>query len=111
MTRAFPSPSPNTVCVPSFHRSHALHPAAATRKTGSVGLAGISGAAVCTRLLAILNLMHPHRPGRLGSYKLLDGKDYQADKHEISYGISHLQYQEASRVCSHHAAGGKDRPR
>jgi secondary thiamine-phosphate synthase enzyme len=28
----------------------------------------------------MLNLMHPDRPGRLSSYKLLGGKDYRADK-------------------------------
>jgi secondary thiamine-phosphate synthase enzyme len=36
------------------------------------------GAAVCNRRLAMLNLMRPNRPGRLPSYKLLDGKNYEA---------------------------------
>src|ERR1043166_705822 len=78
MTRAFSLPSPKTVCVPRFHRSHALHPAAAARSTGSVALAGINEAAVCNLLLAMLNLMRANLPGQLSSYKLLGGENYEA---------------------------------
>lgn len=43
---ALAAPSPNTVCVPRFHKSHAVQPAAAVRREGKVGEEGINGAAV-----------------------------------------------------------------
>src|SRR5216684_2670007 len=39
-------PSPKTVWVPVFHKSHALQPEAAARSAGSVGFGGMSGWAV-----------------------------------------------------------------
>src|SRR5215813_11796921 len=41
MTGALLGPSPKTVCVPFFHKSHALHPAAMARSSANVLFGGI----------------------------------------------------------------------
>src|SRR4051812_12645775 len=46
ITRALAGPSPNTVCVPSFQRSHALQLRADCCNFGSVGEGGMSAAAL-----------------------------------------------------------------
>src|SRR5438270_3181545 len=57
ITRAAGLPSPKTVCVPSFHRSQALHPAAAVRRAGSVSLSGMGAADTRVGRWAMLFLM------------------------------------------------------
>src|SRR6266540_3822567 len=52
ITSAVLRPSPNTVCVPDFQRSHALQPAAASLSLGRPPRSGSSSSADCTRLLA-----------------------------------------------------------
>src|SRR5207253_5718252 len=49
-------PSPNTVCVPVFQRWQALHSAAASCSFFTVGLGGISGAAVPSSGVATLEV-------------------------------------------------------
>src|SRR5882724_9395964 len=104
-TRAVALPSPKTVCVPSFHRWHALHPAAAARKEASVGLSGTVTVDARVERLAMVILMHL-RQSRAASFRGIAFRGRQW--HEVSYGVSHLQHQEAPRIYPHHAAGGKN---
>src|SRR5712691_1146971 len=62
MTRDFGLPSPNTVWVPSFQRSHAWQFVAADCSFWTVGFSGTNGAAVsCGRFVMIFCLRLTYR--------------------------------------------------
>src|SRR5689334_4628676 len=69
-------PSPNTVRVPVFHKSQALHSAAAACSFGKVGFAGTRGKAVLTGVLRgcmykLLPASVPQLPSTVRAERLL----------------------------------------
>src|SRR5262249_34692234 len=101
MTCALLGPSPKTVCVPFFHKSHALHPTATARSSANVLFGGIRTSAgnsffslIFATFVLPVDQMYPRNAALLlsGSVRCFTRRNTEAE-----YSTNLIQFEKPKR--------------